>query len=158
MGQGHLLIRHAAQNVASGGVGTAGGDAADTTPIPAWGLGVFLNVLPSVCGAGPRLRDFTMPLGEHVRRGDIGERRLQFILPAGDDVALTLHHCLEAGLRDVCRIVLLLLPDRGVEHVGTRKNSVSVAPGIRHVTVTLVSCNSFRSANENELRKALVPL
>lgn len=38
------------------------------------------------------------------------------------------------------------------------KNSVSVRPGIRQVTLTLVSLSSSRSANENELRNALVPL
>jgi hypothetical protein len=31
-----------------------------------------------------------MPLGEHARRGHVGHGRLQFVLPAGDDVALTL--------------------------------------------------------------------
>jgi hypothetical protein len=31
-----------------------------------------------------------MPLGEPARRGHIGDRRLPFVLPAGDDVALTL--------------------------------------------------------------------
>ena len=34
----------------------------------------------------------------------------------------------------------------------------SVAPGIRQVTVTLVSLSSARSAKENESRNALVPL
>jgi outer membrane receptor protein involved in Fe transport len=38
------------------------------------------------------------------------------------------------------------------------KNSVSVAPGIRQVTVTSVSSNSERSANENESMKALLAL
>jgi hypothetical protein len=38
------------------------------------------------------------------------------------------------------------------------KNSVSVAPGMRQVTVMPVSFNSLRSANEKESRKALVPL
>ena len=39
-----------------------------------------------------------------------------------------------------------------------RKNSVSVAPGIRQVTVTPVSFSSLRRANENESRNAFVPL
>ena len=59
--------------------------------------------------ARPWLRNFTMPLGEHVRWGHIGERRLQFVLPAGYNVALSPHHRLKAGLSDLCRVVLLLL-------------------------------------------------
>ena len=39
-----------------------------------------------------------------------------------------------------------------------RKNSVSVAPGIRQVTLTFVSCSSSRMAKENESMNALVPL
>jgi hypothetical protein len=38
------------------------------------------------------------------------------------------------------------------------KNSVSVAPGIRHVTVTPLSSSSARSANEKESMKALLAL
>ena len=38
------------------------------------------------------------------------------------------------------------------------KKSVSVAPGIRQVTVTPVSLSSLRSAYENESMNALVPL
>jgi hypothetical protein len=38
------------------------------------------------------------------------------------------------------------------------KNSVSVGPGIRQVTVTADSFSSLRSAKENESMKALVPL
>src|SRR5919202_330418 len=38
------------------------------------------------------------------------------------------------------------------------KNSVSVGPGIRHVTVAPVSFSSFRSAKEKESMKALVAL
>ena len=38
------------------------------------------------------------------------------------------------------------------------KKSVSVAPGMRQVTVTPVSFSSARNANENESMNALVPL
>src|SRR3954449_978296 len=38
------------------------------------------------------------------------------------------------------------------------KKSVSVAPGMRHVTVTPLSFNSCRSANEKESRNALLAL
>jgi hypothetical protein len=38
------------------------------------------------------------------------------------------------------------------------KNSVSVAPGIRQLTVTPVSFNSSRNAKEKLLMKAFVPL
>ena len=108
--------------------------------------------------ARPRLSDFAMPLGQHVRRGHISYGRLQFVLPAGNDVALALHHRVEAGLGDLRRVVLLLLPDRGVKHVGPREELGLGRTGIRQVTVTPVFCNSFRSANEKELMNALVPL
>jgi len=38
------------------------------------------------------------------------------------------------------------------------KNSVSVAPGIRHDTLTPEPSSSFRKAKENELMKAFVAL
>ena len=38
------------------------------------------------------------------------------------------------------------------------KNSVSVAPGMRQVTVMLVSLSSLRNAKANELRNALLAL
>lgn len=37
------------------------------------------------------------------------------------------------------------------------KNSVSVAPGIRQVTLTPLFFSSWRRANENDSRSALVP-
>jgi hypothetical protein len=76
---------------------------------------------PDLLLAGPRLGYFPVALGQRFCWGHIGHCRLQFVLPAGDDVALTLHHRLEAGLSDLHRIVLLLLPERGVEHVGSRE-------------------------------------
>src|SRR4030095_3240837 len=41
-------------------------------------------------------------------------------------------------------------------YLRARKNSVSVAPGIKQVTVTPVSFNSLRNAKENESMNAFV--
>jgi hypothetical protein len=108
--------------------------------------------------AGPRLGLFAMLLGQDARRGHIGYSRLQFVFPAAHNTAFALHHGGETGPGDLCRIVLFLLPNLGIEHVGTfEERSFSCA---RHQ-----ACDRYFSvlqfiphANEKELRNALVPL
>ena len=93
---------------------------------------------------------FAMLLGEHARRSHISHSRLQFVLPAADDIALALHHRVEASLATsagssfACR-----LP---VSSISARSKLLSVAPGIRPRDRHAVSCTSLRSANEKELR------
>ena len=60
-----------------------------------------------------------MLLGQDARWGHIGHGRLQFVFPAANNIALALHHGGETGSGDLCRIVLCLLPNLRVEHVGT---------------------------------------
>jgi len=95
--------------------------------------------------------------GEHGRRRYVCDLRLDLVLHAGDDVALALHHGSKAGLGDIGGSILLGAADAGFDHAARSKNRVSVAPGIRQVTVTPLSRSSSRRAKENEL-KALVPL
>src|SRR5438477_3605622 len=52
----------------------------------------------------------------------------------------------------------LLCPILVSSMLARSKKSVSVAPGIRQVTVTPEPLSSWRSANENESRNAFVPL
>ena len=59
-----------------------------------------------------------MLFGENAGRGDVRNRRLQLVLPAADDVAVASHHRVEPHARHISRIVLLALPDFGVQHVG----------------------------------------
>ena len=61
---------------------------------------------------------FCVLLRQRFRRHDVGGRGLQLVLPAADHVAFALHHRLEAVLGDVGRIVLLVRPDLGIQHVG----------------------------------------
>ena len=56
--------------------------------------------------------------GEHRRRRDVGNRRLQLVMPAADDIPVSAHHCFETRSRDVGGIVLLALTDLGIEEVG----------------------------------------
>jgi len=58
-----------------------------------------------------------MLLGKYARRSHIGNGCLQFVLPAADNVALTLHHRIEAGLGNLRRIVLLCLPNLSIKHI-----------------------------------------
>ena len=58
-------------------------------------------------------------LSEHRCRSYVGDRRLELIVPATDDIAFTIHHGAESGLGDVCGIVLLALPNFRVEHIGS---------------------------------------
>ena len=78
-------------------------------------------------------------------------------LPAGD-AAVAAHRRVEAVSGDIGRIVLLQLTRDRFVQPGSFENAVSVAPGIRHVTVTPLSSSSDRKANENESMKAFVPL
>jgi hypothetical protein len=80
-------------------------------------------------------------------------------VPAAHDIAFAIHHSLEASRGDIRGIILLTLADPLVSSMSARsKKSVSVAPGIKHVTVTPLSAISARSAKENESRKALLAL
>ena len=97
-------------------------------------------------------------LGERAGRSHGGKRGLKFVFPAGYDIALALHHRLETDARNFGGVVLFRLTDFCIHHAGALKNSVSVAPGMRQVTVTPLSLSSFRSANANESMNALVPL
>jgi hypothetical protein len=47
-----------------------------------------------------------------------GDRRLELVVPSGYNVALPGHHRLELLPGDVGGIVLLALPELGVEHAG----------------------------------------
>src|SRR5437868_2176926 len=99
-----------------------------------------------------------MPLGEHVRGSHQRDRRTQFVVPAGHNVALAAHHRLETLLGDLGGMSFLLCPILVSSMSARSKKSVSVAPGIRQVTVTPEPLSSWRSANENESRNAFVPL
>jgi len=85
-------------------------------------------------------------------------RRAQLVLPAGHDVAVAGDHRVVADLRDVAGSSFFDCPTLVSSMSARAKKSVSVAPGIRQVTVTPLSFNSARSANENESMNALVPL
>jgi hypothetical protein len=91
-------------------------------------------------------------------RCHVGDCCLQLVLPAADDISFAVHHGVKADLGDLGRIILLCLSDRGAMRSARLKNSVSVAPGIRQLTVTPVSFNSSRNAKEKLLMKAFVPL
>src|SRR3954470_16119669 len=75
-------------------------------------------VIGALSARRPRLRLLAVHLGRPAGRDDVGDRRLELVLPAGDDVALAVHHRLEAALRDVGRVVLLRGAELGVHHVG----------------------------------------
>ena len=70
---------------------------------------------------------------------------LDLVLQTAHHIALALHHGIETVIGDLGGAILFGDPDRGY-------------PSSPHVTVTLVSLSSSRSANEKEFRKALVPL
>src|SRR5690348_32627 len=74
---------------------------------------------PSLARAARR-RLPAVHLGGDAGREDIGDGRLQLVLPAGDHVALALHHRREALARDFGGVVLLHRADLGVHHVGAR--------------------------------------
>ncbi len=59
-----------------------------------------------------------MLLGKHSRRRDVGNGGLDLVLQAADDVAVAAHHRVPTCLGDIGRIVLFLLPDLGIEHIG----------------------------------------
>ena len=67
------------------------------------------------CGTG--LRHPPVLLRQHASRRHVGNRRLQFVLPATDDVSVATHHSVEANAGDVGRIILRGLPHLRIEHV-----------------------------------------
>jgi hypothetical protein len=95
---------------------------------------------------------------QHARGRDGRSHCRQLVLHAGHSVAFSFHHCLESCLRDVGWIVLLFRCNFVSSMSARAKKSVSVAPGIKHVTVTPDSFNSPRKAKENESMKAFVAL
>jgi len=62
-----------------------------------------------------------MLLSQHAGRHDVGQRRLQLVLPSADDVSVATHHGIEADPRDLRRIVLFGASDFGIEHIRPRK-------------------------------------
>lgn len=97
-------------------------------------------------------------LCQDARRCHRRYRRHHLVLEPAHHITFAIHHRVETDLRHINRIVLFLLSDLRVFHSRTLENSVSVAPGIRHVTVTPLSFSSARNANENESMKALLAL
>ncbi len=96
---------------------------------------------------------------EHASRRHRGHRRPQLVLEARDYVAFAFQHCRVARLGDVGGSAFLGSAPTLVSRISAlSKNSVSVGPGIRQLTVTLVSFSSLRSAQAKLSRKALVPL
>jgi hypothetical protein len=106
----------------------------------------------------PWFRHLSMLFSEDAGRGDVCNRRLQFVLPAADDIAVAPHHGVEPDARHIRRIILRALPDLCVRHVRTLEEIRFRSPGHEAVTVTPVSFSSARSAKENESTDAVVPL
>ena len=65
------------------------------------------------------LRHVTVLFGEDARRRDAGNRGAHLVHAAADDVAVALHHGVEADLRDIGGILFLRLADLRVLHLGT---------------------------------------
>jgi hypothetical protein len=65
-----------------------------------------------------RLSHFAMLLSKHRRRRYVCNRRLDFILHAADNVPFAVHQSIEAIPSHLRRIVLVLLSDFGVHHIG----------------------------------------
>src|ERR1700760_3621904 len=99
-----------------------------------------------------------MLLCERSRWPDVRGRGLHFVFHAADDAPFPFIIALNPSLATVAGSSFLSAPTLVSSMSARLKKSVSVAPGIRHVTVTPVSRSSSRSAYENESRNALVPL
>lgn len=80
---------------------------------------------------GARLRDALVYLRERARRHDVRDRSLQLVLPARD----TSPSLFIIASKPICAISAAIMSARS-------KKSVSVAPGMRHVTLTPVSSSS----------------
>jgi hypothetical protein len=89
---------------------------------------------------------------------DVGDARLDLVLEARDDVGFPFIIASKPAFADIGRIVLFLRPDLGIHHLGAAEELVSVAPGMRQVTVIFVPRSSSRSTNANQFRNALAPL
>src|SRR6201996_8145495 len=76
-----------------------------------------------------RLGHAAMHFGQLGLGGDRRDRRLDLVLQAGDHIAFTLHHRLEAGLGDLGRVGLLVLADLGVHHPGALEELRVDGPG-----------------------------
>lgn len=56
-------------------------------------------------------------------RCDVGDGRLEFVLPAGDDIAIAANHRVESDPCHIDRVVLFGMADLGVEHVNAFEES-----------------------------------
>lgn len=91
-------------------------------------------------------------------RHHICHRGLDLVLETANDISLALHHCVKAVVGDRSGIILFRGSDVSIHHVGTleefRLSRAWHQAGHSYLGVL----SSSRSANENEFRKALVPL
>jgi hypothetical protein len=63
---------------------------------------------------GARLCLLSMLLGEERSRDDVGNCRLQLVVPATDDVSFAIHHRVETDLRDSGWVILLASTNFGM--------------------------------------------
>jgi hypothetical protein len=94
---------------------------------------------------GSALSFSAMDLGGRTDRSHGGNCGLQFVVPAGYDIGIALHHRLEADPRNFGGVILFGLTDFCIHRAGTLENTVSLAPGMRQVTATPLK-TFFRAA------------
>jgi hypothetical protein len=104
------------------------------------------------------LRHFAVLFGKDRRGRDIGDRRLDLVLMPATTSPSPRIIASNPVLATSTGSSFLVVPTSVSIMSARSKKSVSVAPGIRQVTVTSVFLSFSRSAKENELRNALVPL
>jgi hypothetical protein len=98
-----------------------------------------------------------MHFREHTRRRDMCDRGLKLIVPPRDNVGLAPLMASNPVLATIAGSSFFCCPTLVSSIAARSKNSVSVAPRIRQVTVTPLFFNSWRNANEKLSRSALVP-
>jgi hypothetical protein len=97
-------------------------------------------------------------LGRDAGRQNAGNGGLQLVLPPDTTSPPPFIMASKPILATSAGSSFLAVPTLVSSMSARSKKSVSVAPGIRQVTVTPDPLSSARSAKENESRKALVPL
>jgi hypothetical protein len=83
---------------------------------------------------------FAVLLGKHPCWSDVGDRRLQLVLPAAHDISCSLYHGFKPILATSAGSSFFAWPTLVSSMSARSKKSVSVAPGIGQVMVTPLSC------------------